>query len=128
MEKGRGLPSGQNWGTATFRPGPPESRQSASGPNLAFALGRFAPHFGRPVDYCRFSKADVHPKGAYGYDGWKADIRSSRLHVASPPTSDIRNATSEVATEIILQMDKSWANFEILKGLDLRSSFSSAWS
>jgi hypothetical protein len=83
---------------------------------------------GRPADHSRFSKADVHPKGVHGYDGRKADIRSSRLHVASPPTSDIRNATSKVATEIILQMDKSWANFEILKGLGLRSSFGSVWS
>jgi hypothetical protein len=25
---------------------------------------------GRPADHSRFSKADVHPKGVHGYDGW----------------------------------------------------------
>jgi hypothetical protein len=49
----------------------------------------FRAHLGRPTDHSRFSKADVHPKGVHGYDGWKADIRSSRQNVASAPEVEI---------------------------------------
>ena len=83
---------------------------------LRWCLPRRA-QIGHSAALALFSKADITSARAFDHHGWKADIRSSRLHIASPPTSDIRNATSKVATEIILQMDKSWANFEILKGL-----------
>jgi hypothetical protein len=80
---------------------------------LRWCLPRRA-QIGHSAALALFSKADITSARAFDHHGWKADIRSSRLHIASPPTSDIRNATSKVATEIILQMDKSWANFEIL--------------
>ena len=44
-------------------------QRHAVGPLLLFRA-----HLGRPTDHSRFSKADVHPKGVHGYDGWQADL------------------------------------------------------